>query len=129
MDFTKRKPIRVDHETGALDIPGVGKLPLVGPTSGSAYREFQNREAEMAELSRMLESMLAKYWRCSRCRRVWTGRQAQLHRPELNPNVSTVLEFVVKYKPMCPSKRCQENAAKTNEFPELVETHKPEMPA
>jgi len=127
-DFSKlRKRIHVDHETGELDIPGVGKLPLVGPTSGDAYRALQNREAEMAELTRLLESMLGKYWRCSRCRRVWSGRQVQLHRPEFNPDVSTVLDFIGKYKPMCPSKRCQETAAKYHEFPELTETEKPEM--
>lgn len=60
----------VDHEKGTVNVPGVGELPLVGPTSGQAYRDLKSKEAQHAEEMQWLFDAMRSTWSCPRCRKI-----------------------------------------------------------
>ena len=73
-DPSKKNPpaiVQVDHETGMLHVPGIGDLPLVGPTSGSEYKRLKESEIDKREMNKRLMAVMRKSWQCVQCRRVW----------------------------------------------------------
>ena len=93
---TIRKPLQIDHETGELDIPNFGRLPLVGPTSGSEYEQLKKREAEKRELNKNLLALMRKFWKCSQCGKIWPGTRI---RPQWSKALQT--EILVCADPAC----------------------------
>jgi len=100
-DFARKRfatdRVKVDHETGMVNVPGVGPLPLVGPTSGREYKNLKEAEAQF-ELDRAkLNQDRAKRWQCVQCKRIWRGGKVRVKK--LNP-ASDQVYYV------CPDKQC-----------------------
>lgn len=73
-DFTKKFPppiVQVDHDTGMLHVPGIGPLPLVGPTSGRAYEDLKKSLHAKADINRRLMDIFRRHWQCTQCKKVW----------------------------------------------------------
>ena len=73
-DFTKKFPppiVTVDHDTGMLHVPGVGPLPLVGPTSGKEYQDLKKSLHGKAELNRRMMDIFRRHWQCTQCKKIW----------------------------------------------------------
>ncbi len=83
-DITKKSPIKnplqIDHETGDIVVPGFGRVPLVGPTSGSEYKRLKGAEQEKRALNRHLHDMMTKAWKCQQCGKVWPGTKLRIVR-------------------------------------------------
>jgi hypothetical protein len=68
-----RETVKVDHETGMVNVPGKGDLPLIGPTSGSAYEDLKKREAEQRQFMMRLKRAILSTYQCQQCKRKMSG--------------------------------------------------------
>jgi hypothetical protein len=65
--------VKVNHETGNVHVPGKGDLPLIGPTSGTAYEELKRKETEnQAAMMRLKRAIFSEY-QCTQCKRKMSG--------------------------------------------------------
>lgn len=58
---------KVDHETGDIHVPGKGNLPLIGPTSGSAYEDLKQKEKENRLAMQRLKRAMLSTFQCTQC--------------------------------------------------------------
>jgi len=91
-----RKPLQIDHETGDLVISNFGRLPLVGPTSGSEYEQLKKREAQKRVVDEILLRLMRKFWKCNQCGKIWPGTQI---RPQWSKALQA--EILVCADPSC----------------------------
>lgn len=75
--------VTIDHEASgnetAIIVPGKGRLPLVGPTSGADYERLKRAEVEKQKLNRQIVEDLHKSWQCTQCKRIWKCRFHAVH--------------------------------------------------
>lgn len=74
-----RPGLTVDHETGTMAVPGVGDLPLVGPTSGREYAALKTQEESHKDLMALLAARIHSTYVCIQCRRTYPGARVILH--------------------------------------------------
>ncbi len=80
-DFLKKGPpkvVQVNHDArgneDALYVPGMGFLPLIGPSSGEEYKRLKASETLKREMNAKLLEIMRKSWQCIQCKRVWKLR-------------------------------------------------------
>lgn len=72
-----RKPLQIDHETGDIDIPGFGRLPLVGPTSGEEYKRLkESAEPQQRALNARILMLMSTMFVCRQCKKHVPGHEA-----------------------------------------------------
>ena len=71
-----RKPLQIDHETGEIVIPGFGRLPLVGPTSGAEYKRLKESEELKRAMNKRLVMLMSTVYLCVQCKRRVPGHRA-----------------------------------------------------
>lgn len=68
-----RPTVKVDHETGMVNVPGKGELPLIGPTSGSAYEDLKKREKDQYQFMLRLKRAILSTYQCQQCKKKMSG--------------------------------------------------------
>lgn len=69
---------KVDHETGLIHVPGRGNLPLIGPTSGSAYEDLKAKEKQNRAAMLHLKRQMLSTFQCTQCKRKQPGTQVRV---------------------------------------------------
>ena len=71
--------VQVDHEEGTVlipkgpDFPEGAEVPLVGPTSGQAYKELQLSELEKQNVNKRLIALMGEWFQCIQCFQAMRG--------------------------------------------------------
>lgn len=73
-----RPTVKVDHETGMVNVPGKGELPLIGPTSGSAYEDLKRREKEQYQFMLRLKRAILSTYQCQQCKKKISGAHVRI---------------------------------------------------
>ncbi len=73
-----RPPAIINHETGDINVPGKGPLPLIGPTSGAAYEDLKQREKAVNQQLRDLRHSLLSTFQCTQCKEKQPGTLIRL---------------------------------------------------
>ena len=86
-DFTKKTQknkiqsniVQVDHEEGMVvipkgtEFPEGAEVPIVGPTSGNAYKELKISEEKKREINKRLIALMGEWFQCIQCRQMMRG--------------------------------------------------------